>query len=335
MPWLKLDDAMGEHRKVKRVLRTGGHQGLAALGTHVLGLLHASRYLTDGHVEAEFVEELFDVAKLDHGDRQPLLDVLTGRGLWLPAEAGGFQLHDFLEWNPSRAEVLAEREAAAQRKAEYRRRRAEARSAVPMGHDAGRTPDATRDDPRDIGHVPVGHDAGRTTGRTPDATQDTDVPLGHDAGRTPDAARDDRGTLRGTDASVPHTHQTETPEISGFHPDVPVGHDAGRTRDGRRTRRGTDAAPSRPVPSRPVLSPPNPPEGGRGRDRATFEKEVSSFAAALLPSAPEPARTQAVTSAISWVRNRGELTTDAVLAYVLRHRPDFAPASTATEGAAA
>lgn len=110
MPWLKLDDGMGEHRKTKRVLRAGGLRGLAAFGLHTLGLLHAAKYTTDGHVEGEMVEETFDLAKTKPADRTALTGVLVERGLWLPEE-DGWMLHDYLEYNPSAERVAEDKRA--------------------------------------------------------------------------------------------------------------------------------------------------------------------------------------------------------------------------------
>lgn len=108
MPWLKLDDALLDHRKVRRAIRDGG---LGALGLHVAGLLNAAKYLTDGHVEDEFVEEIFDLARVRSDDaRGRLVNVLVKRELWLPDDRGGFSIHDYLDHNPSREQVEANRE---------------------------------------------------------------------------------------------------------------------------------------------------------------------------------------------------------------------------------
>jgi hypothetical protein len=108
--WVKLDDAMGEHRKVKRALR----KNRSAVALHFLGILHCSRYLTDGFVEDEYVEEI-----LPSRERKAALDVLIEQGLWVQAR-GGYTIHDYLEHNPTREKVLANRATEAARKARGR-----------------------------------------------------------------------------------------------------------------------------------------------------------------------------------------------------------------------
>lgn len=140
MPWLKLDDEMGEHRKTKRVLRTGGLQGLAAFGLHSLGLLYSARYLTDGHVERDMVDETMDLARVRERDRSSVISALeagTERmpALWVPAADGGWEIHDYLEYNPTRADVIAQRKRDAERKARGRKAQAEG----DVRPDTGRT----------------------------------------------------------------------------------------------------------------------------------------------------------------------------------------------------
>jgi hypothetical protein len=115
--WLRLDDGMPDHRRVKRSLREGG---LPTFGLHVLGLLHASRYLTDGYVEREFVDETFEFTKTRDRVSAAALRVLELRELWVPDDQGGWRIHDYLDHNPSRAEVEEKRRRDAERKARGR-----------------------------------------------------------------------------------------------------------------------------------------------------------------------------------------------------------------------
>jgi hypothetical protein len=115
--WLKLDDAMGDHRKTRRLLRSGG---LGAFGLHALALLHCAKYLTDGFVEQEFVDEAFTDGRVRAKERTRMIEQLVACGQW-DAQEGGWQIHDYLAHNPSRAEVEAKRKADAERKARGRR----------------------------------------------------------------------------------------------------------------------------------------------------------------------------------------------------------------------
>lgn len=115
-PWLKQDDAKGEDRMTRRLLRSGkAGSGLAAFGLHSLALLHCAKYLTDGFVEDEFVEETLDAAGVRGKARGGLVDALISGGQWVRA-SGGFELPEYLEHNPSRDEVLSRRAKDAARK---------------------------------------------------------------------------------------------------------------------------------------------------------------------------------------------------------------------------
>lgn len=99
MAWYKVDDQLHSHPKARRA-------GLEAMGLWTLAGSHAMSYLTDGFVEAWFVESW------PHGAE--LAKVLVREGLWLEAE-GGWQFHDWGVYQPTRESVLADREAAAAR----------------------------------------------------------------------------------------------------------------------------------------------------------------------------------------------------------------------------
>lgn len=114
MAWAKMDDAMGEHRKVRRLMRNGGP---VAVSLHFLAILHASRYLTDGHIEAEFVAEVGEDMRVKPGVVEAAAGALVAGGLWHSCDEGGWVVHDYLAHNPSRAQVEAQREKDRARKA--------------------------------------------------------------------------------------------------------------------------------------------------------------------------------------------------------------------------
>lgn len=121
--WLRLDDAMGEHRKTRRLFRK---RGLDAFGLHAAALLHSARYLTDGFVDEEFVDETLDAANVRGKGRQAIIAALLECGQWEPGDAGWW-IHDYLDHNPSKAEVEAKREAEREKKSKAGRKGAEAR----------------------------------------------------------------------------------------------------------------------------------------------------------------------------------------------------------------
>lgn len=107
MAWVRLDDGFAEHPKVEEV-------GPLAGFLHIAALCYCNRNLTDGFIPASRVTKLADVPAV-RKHAQALVRV----GMWLEVD-GGYQVHDYLEYQPSKAKVEAEREAARKRMAEAR-----------------------------------------------------------------------------------------------------------------------------------------------------------------------------------------------------------------------
>ncbi len=105
MSWVKIDDAILDNHKVAKI-------GPAAFGLYVAGMAYAARNLTDGYVPSEKVERLLNWD--DGDDAVAALKELQRAHLWR-SENGGFRIHDYLDYNPSRERVLADREAAKKR----------------------------------------------------------------------------------------------------------------------------------------------------------------------------------------------------------------------------
>lgn len=104
MSWLKLDDRYPDHPKLQAL----GDDYDAGLSLDIRGKCYASANLTDGFIpERVFRHEKAMIARL--------VEV----GLWHEVD-GGYVIHDFLDYNPSRAEVLAKREAWRTRQAKSR-----------------------------------------------------------------------------------------------------------------------------------------------------------------------------------------------------------------------
>lgn len=107
MPWVKIDDGFAEHPKVEEV-------GPMAGFLHVAALCYCNRNLTDGFVPSARVPKLADIPSV-----QKHVKALVRVGMWLE-EDGGYRLHDYLEYQPSKAKVEAEREDAKKRMAALR-----------------------------------------------------------------------------------------------------------------------------------------------------------------------------------------------------------------------
>jgi hypothetical protein len=116
MPYAHLDDRFYGNPKI---LGTP----LPALGLYAVGLSYCNAQLTDGFIPRSVVVGWRGWAAA--------AKILVARNLWAEVTEG-FHVHDFLDWNPSRQQVLADRAAAAERKRSSR------------GRPAGVTPESRR-----------------------------------------------------------------------------------------------------------------------------------------------------------------------------------------------
>ena len=109
MPWVRIDDEMPHHPKVVQV-------GPLGFAMQVAGLCYCNRFLTDGFIPTAAVPTFLDFSELDE-------HAFNGRGgvcwmavaklveaqVWEETE-NGYQIHDYLDYQPSKAAILAERE---------------------------------------------------------------------------------------------------------------------------------------------------------------------------------------------------------------------------------
>lgn len=119
MTWTKIDDQFYDHPKVV----AAGPLGVALF---VCGLSYCSRHLTDGFISTTQVRRLIDI-----DNPRDVAEKLVAVGLWERRD-GGYQVHDYLEYNPSRAKVEAIRQVRMEagregglRSGEARRKQAE------------------------------------------------------------------------------------------------------------------------------------------------------------------------------------------------------------------
>lgn len=104
--WVKLDDNFPSNDKVLSI-------GADAFRLYVEGLCHCGRNLTDGFVSAPALARLWAPEQAD---------ALVDAGLWAEVD-GGYEVNDYLEFNPSREQVERERAAARDRQSRRRSRR--------------------------------------------------------------------------------------------------------------------------------------------------------------------------------------------------------------------
>lgn len=105
MAWVRLDDAAMTHPKVI---------GLSdrAFRLWVWGLAYCQQHLTDGYIPAKAVQT----------SASRVAAQLVEARLWCVLESGGWQVHDYTDWNDSRDEVNEKRSRARERMANVRGR---------------------------------------------------------------------------------------------------------------------------------------------------------------------------------------------------------------------
>lgn len=125
MPWVKLDDHFDENPKILKV-------GPLGMALWVSGLAYCNRNLTDGFIPSAIAVRMLSLEFSHPGDGQPMTilvggeradddeqmgcvpsrfyiaNMLVDAGLWDLAP-GGYMVHDYQEFQPTRAQIEAER----------------------------------------------------------------------------------------------------------------------------------------------------------------------------------------------------------------------------------
>lgn len=128
MPWGRHDDKFWRHPKVRALRKT--QQGLAALGLR--SVMH-SACLDDPELDGRIHAEELRPADLK------LARVLVDAGLW-DDTAGGFQMHDYSDYNPTKAGLSKLRK---QSRDTSQKHRDTSRDASQVGHDNVTSPRAS------------------------------------------------------------------------------------------------------------------------------------------------------------------------------------------------
>jgi hypothetical protein len=102
--WSKLDDALIDHRKIFTAGRLIGKNGPAiALGFYAVGLLWSNKHLTDGFLPEDVI------MGFRHVDQPLSIAGALAKAELLDKVTGGFQIHDFGEYNPLAKTIKAKR----------------------------------------------------------------------------------------------------------------------------------------------------------------------------------------------------------------------------------
>lgn len=151
--WFKVDDSLAFHAKVLAA-------GNAAMGLWVRAGSWSAQQLEDGVVPSH-------VARVMGGEEE--IAALVREGLWHEVE-GGYVFHQWEERQPSRADVLARREAEAEKKRRAREAAVARREAESRRESLGESPDVSPGESRgDMGRESRG-ESGLPDPTRPDPT---------------------------------------------------------------------------------------------------------------------------------------------------------------------
>lgn len=110
MPWVKLDDRFPSHRKIALLSDR-------AFRLHVSAMCWCAENLTDGHIGDRELALVANIRGI-----KATAKLLEEAGLWDRVD-DGWVVHDYLDYNPSRDQVLAERKKNAERQERFRQRK--------------------------------------------------------------------------------------------------------------------------------------------------------------------------------------------------------------------
>lgn len=128
MSWVRLDDQFANHAKIMSV-------GSDAFRLHVTAMCWSASQLTNGAVPVAAVRQLGWFCE----DLKQSTSELVTAGLWEVAGTG-WLIHDYLEYNPSKEQVLKERAEAKERMQNKRKSSVEVRPNIPRTSDNVQVP---------------------------------------------------------------------------------------------------------------------------------------------------------------------------------------------------
>jgi len=132
MPWARFDDKFYAHPKTYRL----GRLRLPAIGLHVLAVTWSCDQLTDGVVPEDVVVML--------GGTPAIVEALVAARMWHhSSERREYLIHDFIEYNKTRQQVLRDRE-------KWRDRQGKSRGVSPRDTQRDSDRDTARDTLRNL-----------------------------------------------------------------------------------------------------------------------------------------------------------------------------------------
>lgn len=169
MTWAKLSDNFHSHPKTERM-------GLDGAGLYAIGISYAACHLTDGFLPKPWVKKQAPAK---------LVNRLVSIGAWLEVD-GGYEIADFLDYNPPRAEIEEKRRLQRERQTRHRARTNGDVTRDVIGPDPTRTRPVLPTVDEEISNGSL--DVGRFVEELDDADAETEAVLAAYSKRLPEAA---------------------------------------------------------------------------------------------------------------------------------------------------
>jgi len=112
--WVRLDVNYFGNPKIRAA-------GRDARDLHLASICFVGRYMTDGYIAPDVVEDIARDARVTRRVLVTAIGSVVDAGLWIP-NGEGFELHDYLAMNPTRAEVEKSKQLFRDRQKRYRDR---------------------------------------------------------------------------------------------------------------------------------------------------------------------------------------------------------------------
>lgn len=177
MTWFKVDDSLAFHAKAVAA-------GNAAMGMWTRGGAWCAQQLTDGHVPAHMVPALGSKGQAT---------ALVNAGLWTRVD-GGYRFHDWLDYQPTAAEVQADRTARHHAKVRAGRAGGVASGVARRKHAPSRS-EADEEAERKQNEAPTRPDPTRGVGSRSEEEVEVELPASPDHFATSQADPDDPADL--------------------------------------------------------------------------------------------------------------------------------------------
>lgn len=103
MPYAHFDDRYDDNLKLKRAWK----RSPAVVGLHAMAITYCSRHNTDGTLPVDWIDEKLTLLPVKPRERTRILEVALELNLLERVDEETYRVHDFLEWNRSRAQRQA------------------------------------------------------------------------------------------------------------------------------------------------------------------------------------------------------------------------------------